>query len=191
MIYPVVSCSCVGTSGSFDQNLTYRLSDFYTAFYFRFLKNQRPVGENDWLNLLDHPRQRTRQGLAFEQICLDHVRQIKNALGIGGVQSNNVSWRGSTETHTAQIDLLIDQRDQVINLCACKFSLDTFTIDKEYAAKLRRKIDVFKRATKTRKSVFFTMITTYGTERNSHADLLVRMEVVLDDLFEPLRQRFW
>lgn len=166
-----------------QKNTVYRLSDYYTAFYFRFLKKGKYQGQNAWLNLIDSPTQRTWQGFAFEQICLDHVWQIKKALGISGVQSNNATWRGGTETRSAQIDLLIDRRDQVINLCECKFSLDAFLIDKDYSEKLRSKIATFKTVSKTRKSVFLTMITTYGTEKNKYANLLVRNEVTMDDLF--------
>ncbi|MEM8528123.1 MAG: ATP-binding protein [Bacteroidota bacterium] len=167
-----------------QKNKIYRLSDYYTAFYFRFLKSGKHQGQNAWLNLIDHPVQRVWHGFAFEQICLDHVWQIKKKLGISGIQSNNVTWRGSTETKSAQIDLLIDRRDQVISLCECKFSLDTFSIDKAYAEQLRSKIATFKTVTKTRKSVFLTMVTTYGVEQNQYANLLVRNEVRMDDLFE-------
>jgi uncharacterized protein len=134
------------------------------------------------LNLIDHPVQRAWQGFAFEQVCMDHVPQIKKALGISGVLSNHAAWRGSTEERSAQIDLLIDRRDQVINLCECKFSIDTFAIDKDYAEKLRAKVGVFKTVTKTKKAVFLTMITTYGIEKNTHA-YIVQNEVVMDDLF--------
>lgn len=165
------------------QKILYRLSDFYTAFYFRFIKNGQYQGENSWINLIDNPVQRTWQGFAFEQICIDHISQIKKALGISGVQSNHASWKGSTEEKSAQVDLLIDRRDQVINLCECKFSLDTFSIDKEYAEKLRSKISTFKTVTKTRKAVFLTMITTYGVEKNKYANQLVQNEVTMEDLF--------
>ncbi len=165
------------------KNTLYRLSDYYTAFYFKFIKGDKYQGRDAWLNLIDHPVQRTWQGFAFEQVCLDHVWQIKKALGISGIQSNNVAWRGKTSQKSAQIDLLIDRRDQVINLCECKFSLDSFSIDKGYAEKLRSKIATFKTATKTKKSVFLTMITTYGVEKNKYANLLVRNEVTMDDLF--------
>ncbi len=165
------------------QKTMYRLSDFYTAFYFRFIKSGQYQGENVWINLIDNPVQRTWQGFAFEQICIDHIGQIKKALGISGVQSNHASWKGSTEEKSAQVDLLIDRRDQVINLCECKFSLDTFAIDKEYAEKLRSKISTFKTVSKTRKAVFLTMITTYGVEKNKYANQLVQNEVTMDDLF--------
>jgi uncharacterized protein len=171
---------------SFDnkqKNILYRLSDFYTAFYFRFIKDGQYQSENSWINMIDNPSQRAWQGFTFEQICIDHVVEIKKALSIGGVLSNNASWKGGTSEKSAQIDLLIDRRDQVINVCECKFSLDTFSIDKEYSEKLRSKIATFKTATKTKKAVFLTMITTYGVEKNKYANLLVQNEVTMDDLF--------
>ena len=171
---------------SFDnkqKNLVYRLTDYYTAFYFRFIKDGKYQGRDIWLNMLDHPAQRIWQGLAFEQICMDHVFQIKKALGVSGVQTVEATWRGGTEEKKAQIDLLIDRRDQVINLCECKFSLDTFVIDKGYSEQLRSKIAVFKSATKTKKSVFLTLITTYGVEPNQYVAALVQNEVTMDDLF--------
>jgi len=165
------------------KNTLYRLSDYYTAFYFRFIKSGKYQGKNSWINLIDNPAQRTWQGYAFEQICLDHVWQIKKALGISGVQSNHATWRGGTNEKSAQIDLLIDRRDLVINLCECKFSLDSFSINKDYSEKLRSKIATFKKVTKTKKSVFLTMITTYGVDKNKYANLLMQDEVLLGDLF--------
>ena len=114
---------------------------------------------------------------------MDHIWQVKKVLGISGILSSHAAWRGGSADKSAQIDLLIDRRDQVINLCECKFSLDTFTIDKDYAEKLRAKINIFKTATNTRKAVFLTMVTTYGVEKNAHANMLVQNEVTMDDLF--------
>ena len=171
---------------AFDEtgkNIIYRLADYYTAFFFRFIDGQRNRTDNYWLNQTDSPAVRAWHGFAFEQVCMDHTRQIKRALGIEGVASRETAWRGKTTEKAAQIDLLIDRRDQVINLCECKFSLNPFVIDKAYAGQLRDKIGVFRQATKTRKSVFLTMLTTFGVERNAYATGLVQNEVMLDDLF--------
>ncbi len=105
-------------------------------------------------------------------------------MGISGVQSQNHSWRGGVEEKSAQIDLLIDRRDQVINLCECKFSLDNFTIDKSYSENLRSKMAIFKSATNTKKAVYLTMITSYGIDKNKYANQLVQNEVTMEDLFE-------
>lgn len=166
-----------------QKNTIYRLADYYTLFYFKFIKDGKYRGKDAWLNLIDNPVQRAWQGYTFEQICIDHVWQIKKALGISGVLSNNAAWRGNTGERAAQIDLLIDRRDQVINLCECKFLLDKFSINADYAEKLRAKMHVFKTVTKTKKAVFLTLITTYGVEKNKYANLLIQNEVTLDDLF--------
>jgi len=166
------------------KKITYRLSDYYTWFYFKFIKNNKLSGTNAWLNMIDNPAYRAWQGFTFEQVCLDHILSIKKALGISGIQSQHHSWRGGIEGKTAQIDLLIDRRDQVINLCECKFSLDSFTIDKAYAENLRSKITTFKSATNTKKAVYLTMITSYGIDKNKYANQLVQNEVTMDDLFQ-------
>jgi uncharacterized protein len=177
----------ITTYPSFDnksKNATFRLSDYYTLFYFKFIHEGTVKGKNAWINLIDHPTVRVWQGISFEQICIDHSEQRKSALGISGVMTNMSTWRGKTETNSAQIDLLIDRRDQVINVCEAKFSLNSFIIDKDYAEKLRNKVGVFKHISKTRKAVFLTMITTYGVEKNKYSLGLIQNEVTMDDLFE-------
>ena len=165
------------------KNIIYRLSDYFTAFYFRFL--QHPKG-NDWLQLIDHPAHRAWQGFTFEQVCLDHVGQIKKALGISGIQAEHAAWRGFTGDKSAQIDLLIDRRDHVITICECKYHLDSFTIQKDYSDQLRSKISVFKEASKTKKAVHFAFVSTYGLHRNQYSDMLVQSEVTMDALFEEV-----
>jgi len=163
----------------------YQLSDFYTLFYYRFIHKRRQLSGNYWVLQTDSPGYRAWSGYAFEQVCLAHVPQIKKELGISGVQSAEASWRSSGKENGAQADLLIDRRDQVINLCEMKFSIHPFTIDKRYAAELRNKIGVFRNETQTRKSVFLTMITTYGIKANQYSAGLVQNNLDMDCLFEP------
>ena len=139
-------------------------------------------------NTLDNPARRTWAGLTFEQLCKDHVPQIKKKLGISGVLSEESSWyspRKGEETSGdgAQIDLLIDRRDQVVNICEIKFSLSEFQIDKDYDQRLRNKIVTFREKTNCRKTIQLSMITTYGVQRNKYSGI-VNSEVLLDDLFQ-------
>ena len=78
--------------------------------------------------------------------------------------------------------MLIDRSDQIINLCEIKFSTDEFAVDKEYDQSMRRKISTFVNATKTKKTIQTTMITTYGLKRNMYSSV-INSQVVLDDLF--------
>ena len=82
----------------------------------------------------------------------------------------------------AQIDLLIDRRDRVINVCEIKYSINEYIIDKEYDLTLRNKVDSFRRVTGSKKTIQLTMITTYGVKKGKYSGI-VQKEILLDDLF--------
>ena len=169
--------------GNKEQEGLYQLIDCYSLFYLKWIKRSSALDENFWINQLDSPSQRAWSGYAFEQVCLAHIRQIKKALGISGVQTVTSSWISFNSPKGAQIDLLIDRRDQVINICEMKFSINNFAIDKKYADELKNKMSVFKEETRTKKALFLTIITTHGLTKNNFA-LMVQNELKMDVLFE-------
>jgi hypothetical protein len=169
--------------GKKEQNSLYQLTDFYSLFYLKFIKKASILDENSWINGLDNPEQRAWGGYAFEQVCLAHIREIKQALGISGVQTATSSWVKTGAGPGVQIDLVIDRRDHVINICEMKFSINNFTINKKYAEELRNKVGVFREETKTRKAIFLTMITTFGLHKNSYSTSLVQNDLAMDVLF--------
>lgn len=168
-----------------ERGKTYQLSDYYTIFYLRFIKDHYGKDEHFWENTIDNPAKRAWMGLSFEQVCKDHINQIKKKLGISGVLSEIFSWgkKGTSEENGAQIDLLIDRRDRVINLCEIKFSTTPFEINKDYDMALKTKTEVFRETTKTTKTLVTTMITTYGIKKNMYSNYIGK-EVCMDDLFE-------
>jgi len=173
----------------------YRLSDEYSMFYLKFIEKTKPSRGAYWLKLQNSPSYRSWSGFTFETVCMKHVEQIKKALGISGIHSDEASWAERTDmvasqvkkpTEGAQIDLLIDRDDHVINLCEMKFSNSTFTITKKYGSELAKKVSVFRESTATKKSLFVTMITTYGTSDNEHSRQYVQKSLTMDCLFEEL-----
>lgn len=164
----------------------YQLSDYYTAFYFRYIKDHYGRDEHFWSNAIDSPARRSWAGLAFGQLCKDHIRQIRQKLGISGVLTEEYVWytKGDEELGTkgAQIDLVLERRDMVINLCEMKYSINVYALDRDYDAVLRNKIDSFRRETGTRSSLQLTMITTYGLTKGKYSNL-IQNQVTLDDLF--------
>ena len=166
-------------------NYIYVISDFYTLFYFKFIQKAGRYEPNMWLNNIDNPAFRAWSGLAFEQICFAHVPQIKKALNIGGVSSTTYSryTKGDGHTKGSQIDLIIDRRDQVINLFEIKYSINKITVTKDYDAVLRHKIQSFRDATETKKSVFLTLLTTHGLTENEYSRSSIQNELTMDDLF--------
>lgn len=176
----------LGKFGNKTANSLYCISDFYTLFYFRFISSAGKYEPNIWLNKIDNPSFRAWSGLAFEQVCFTHISQIKRALNIGGVLSNTYSWhtKGDAEKKGSQIDLVIDRRDQVINLFEIKFSINEFVITKEYDAKLRQKIESFREETATKKSIFLTMLTTFGVKPNEYSTSIIQNELTMEALFQ-------
>ena len=166
----------------------YQLSDYYTAFYFRFLQDQYGKDEQFWTHANDYPARRAWAGLTFEQLCKDHIQQIRQKLGISGVLTEESVWftRGDPALNIpgAQIDLVIRRRDKVTHLCEMEFSINEFTIDKDYDASLRNKLDTFRRISGTRDTLILTMISTYGVRTNMYSGI-VQSQVTMDDLFRP------
>ncbi len=169
--------------GKKSRNSLYQLCDFFSLFHIKFIRGKKSFDKNYWLKMIDSPSHRTWSGYAFEQVCLAHLPQIKKALGISGVETETSSWKSMLSSNGAQIDLVIDRRDGVINICEMKFSISPFRIDKKYDAELRNKIGAFKSETQTRKSVFLTMVTTFGLQLNTYSGN-VQNDLKMDLLFE-------
>jgi hypothetical protein len=175
--------NCLGKQ---SKDTLYQLIDNYTLFYFQYIKGNKNNDSHFWTNKLGSALHRTWSGLAFEHVCLQHVTQIKKALGISGVLSNIYSWTTEADQEKGidktQIDLLIDRNDGIINLCEMKFSAQEYTITQDEEMKLRRRRGNFIEATHTKKAVHITLITPYGLKQNSHS-AIAQNEITLNDLF--------
>jgi AAA+ ATPase superfamily predicted ATPase len=163
----------------------YKLSDEYSSFYLKFIEHSRTMGQGTWIKKAATPSWKSWSGTAFESICLKHTLQIKHAIGISGILTEESAWRFAPGKagKGAQIDLLLDRQDACINICEAKFSTSEYTIEKAYAVELNDKLAIFKTQTKTRKTLFLTMVTTFGTKDNQYKTSLVQNEVIMDDLF--------
>jgi AAA+ ATPase superfamily predicted ATPase len=178
-------CGFIRSYNTFNKlirNKLYQLVDFYTLFYLNYIYHNKQSDEHFWTNFMNSAKHRAWSGYAFEQVCLAHIKQIKQKLGISGVLTSVASWRSRNSEQGAQIDLLIERKDNVINLCEMKYANTEFVIDKKYEQNLRNKRETFLNETKTRKTVHITMVTTYGVKRNEYSGL-IQSEVKMDDLF--------
>lgn len=166
-------------------NCLYQLMDNYTLFYFKFLKND-PSDENYWQNQINNPKVLSWGGIAFEKVCLEHIPQIKMALGISGVYTDVNAWHCKQDLEQgiigSQIDLLIVRKDQIINICEMKYSDSDFIVDSSFSRNMRRKISDFIKYTKTKYVIHPTLITTYGVIENAYSKELQSI-LTADDLF--------
>jgi hypothetical protein len=165
--------------GNKKQLTLYRLSDEYSKFYLKFIQNNRNSGSGTWQKLYKSSSYVSWAGFSFETLCLKHITQIKRALRIDAIFSTNSSWFHDL----AQIDLLINRDDNIMNQCEIKFYNAPFTIDKQYYLNLKNKTAALQQATQTRKNIFITMITTFGLNENKYSHELVQNSISLEDLF--------
>lgn len=179
---------------SFNKKKTggvYRLIDEYSLFYLTWMDDSAKMGlEIDsqfWMKKYKTPKWVAWSGFAFEAVCFKHIHQIKKALGISGLSTEESGWRYLTKKgskkHGAQIDLVIDRADKCINLCDMKYYDYEFAIDKPCAENLQMKKNVFREQMKTHKTLFTTLITTYGVKKNLHFLSVVDQQLTMDALF--------
>ena len=179
----------IATYPSFNKkkkDTLYRLTDEYSLFYLQFIEKNLGDKKDVWQRLSQTQNYKTWSGYAYENICLKHVDQIKEALRIGGVYATTSSFykKGTSAEKGAQIDLVLDRNDQIINLFEIKFYKDELLLSKSDAAQLREKLSVFQRATKTKKHLFLSLMTTFGITPNQHSIGLIDQVLTLDDLFK-------
>ena len=157
----------------------YQLIDPFVLFclYFRNGKIK------SWQSFIKSPDYYAWRGNAFETVCLEHIPQIKLALGISGIESSEYSWKSKKKKGGAQIDLLIDRRDDVINLCEMKCTDKPYEVKAEYRENLINKITVFTEEVNPKKSVHVTLVTSNGYKRNEYSDVIQNV-VEPDDLFK-------
>ncbi len=168
--------------GKIKKETLYRIIDEYSLFYLRFIYKKKNI---NWLQLSASPVYKSWSGYAFENICMDHIDKVKAALGIAAVYTEESSFyfKGNSSDMGTQIDLLIDRKDNIINICEAKFTDKAFSITKQYADALREKMRIFQEKTRTNKTLFLTMISTYGVAPNMHSLGFVQQEVKMDSLF--------
>lgn len=169
--------------GNAKNNAIYRIKDFYTLFYYKYVNGIDTKDSLRWTHLSSTPQVSSWQGFSFELLCLLHLDEIKKALGIDRILNDASAWRSKQPGQNTQIDLVIERADHNINLCEMKFSSGMYAIDKGYEQKLRERMSIFLAETMTRCSTRITMVTTYGVLQNKHSGI-VNDEVLLDDLFE-------
>ncbi len=168
----------------------WRLTDEYSLFYLTWVEKMRSSilrgsDPDYWLKQQQTHKWLAWAGYSFENICLKHAAKIKKALGLGGVSTIETQWAfsGEKEKRGAQIDLVIDRADNCISLCEIKFCKDIYALTKQEKEELERKKRVFQRETRTRKTLFTTMITPYGVKENEHYLGTVQHQLTMDDLF--------
>lgn len=145
-----------------SQGEYYKIIDEFCLFYLkwcRIRKGQKFTFQH-WIQISQRPEYYAWAGYAFEAVVQKHIDEILRALKISNACSYG-SWQFQAKNKDevgAQIDLIIDRMDNSINLCEIKNTQRPFQIDKQYAAKIKKNVELFKEKTKTTKQIFWSFI---------------------------------
>ena len=168
------------------EDLLYRLVDEYSIFYYKFLINKK--ANNSWVYTANTQAYKIWTGYAFENMCFKHILQIKKALGISGIISNEYSWlqKGTGIQDGTQIDFIIDRNDNCMNVLELKFYDAVFELTKNYAQQLSERVQIFKQKNRIKKNVFITLLTANGVKKNEYYLSTITNQLSVDDLFMAL-----
>ena len=161
----------------------YKLTDPFCLFYLRFVKGKDSLYETFWQQNTTSQAIVSWRGYAFENLCFNHIPQIKNALGIQGVSSSESAWiKRDGEGEGTQIDLIIERKDNVVNMCEIKFYGDEFIVDKNYDQVLRKRISALTELISKKCSIQNTLISTFGVKKSEYGWAFEKV-ITLEDLF--------
>ena len=171
--------------GKGKRDTCYKLTDPFCLFYMKFVQGRNGIDPEFWMHNGTSPAVNTWRGFAFEEVCFNHIYQIKKALNILGVSSTQSSWtlKGDKDTEGTQIDLLIHRKDNVLNLCEMKFYNEKFTVDKNYYMKIVHRQNVLAEHLSRKSVIHNVLVTTEGLNYNEYSSIFQNV-VVLDNLFE-------
>lgn len=159
----------------------YQLCDFFSIFYLTFI-DKAEVEQQYWAHHINTPEVNAWMGLAYERICMAHIGQIKHSLRIDAISTLTYSWRSKTTIPAAQIDIIIERADKIVNICEVKYSQDEYHLDKEEYEKICKRKNNFLQETGLRHAPWLTMITTEGIAKGKYTEM-IQSQVRLDDLF--------
>lgn len=167
-----------------DSTVKYKLVDPFCIFYLKHVKGNvsQPFY---WQTHEKSPAVISWMGLAFEDLCWTHIRQIKHALGIEGVITKESPWNIVTEKKKEgpRIDLIINRDDRFICMCEMKFTRGIFEVKKPYNITLLERMSQVQDIVGSKKTVMSVLVTTYGLKRNEYASRFDRV-VTMEDLFQ-------
>lgn len=170
------------------KDAVYQLMDNFTLFYFAFMADRANLDEESFRMLMHSSSYIAWQGRAFERVCMQHVRELKKALGIAGIISDVCAWQGKEKDGVpgAQIDLLIARSDNIVDLCEMKYTDQPYAITGRYWKTLENKRRRLAMEVPEKQSIHIVMVCPYGIKVNQFSDSVTRV-VSLDSLFDAAR----
>ena len=102
-----------------------------------------------------------------------------------GTISRVCSWYlpKNADSRGAQIDLIIDRDDSIINICEMKYTKQPYEMKHDEETKVQNRKERFIAETGTDKSIHLILVSASGVQRNAYSDEFQAI-ITADDLFE-------
>ena len=163
-----------------EKETRYRLIDPFSKFAMLF-QSEIPLKDPRYFsNNLNSGSINALKGYGFENLCFNHLSQIKAALGISGVACEAHSF--SSADPASQIDMVLVRKDNIINLCEMKFTIDPLSLSKAEYKSLQAKIKAISSLAPLSSAVHPVLVTTYDPGESLYRSSFERI-ITLDDLF--------
>ena len=161
----------------------YKLIDPFCIFYNRFVKNHSRLNASFWMQSHTSAGITAWRGLAFENVCFAHIKQIKTALGISGINTEQFAWsKREDDTEGTQIDMIIKRSDHVVNMCEMKYYSSLCSVNKKYHSVLTNRQGFLEEKLPARYVIQNVLITTNGLKYNEYSGFFDNV-IVIDALF--------
>ena len=175
-----ITCINRRRNGGISENGIYLLTDFFSLFHMSF--GTKAISDRQfWSKNVNTPAVNTWMGLSFERICLSHIENIKKSLGLQVISTDCYAWRSAE--NAAQIDLVVERADGMMNICEIKYSDSPYVLTKSEFGKILNRKAVFLSETGINKGVYLTMISPMGVKKNQYS-ASIDMTLNLDCLFD-------
>ncbi len=161
-----------------EVNSLYQLVDFYSLFYYSFIKKNKSFDNDTWMNLQKTTTYNTWKGLSFERLCLAHLQEIKNCLGISGISTNSSVFFSKE----AQIDLVIERGDRTMSMCEIKCWEDDHSLQKRDADSILNKESVLKKRISKKFTIQSVLICANKIKSNDYSRDIINKIITLEDL---------
>lgn len=174
--------------GKHRRDSFYKIIDEYSQFYQRWITplHGKVTNPNYWRSVQSSPSWVSWAGYSFEGVCEKHYLAILRTLGISGVQSTISKWRFGGDSVIglpgAEIDLVIDRADRIINVCEVKCTREPFVVTKDVLKAQQERIAIFKAVTKTKKTVIPVLISANGLLNGDYAKQYAAQVIQLEEL---------
>lgn len=123
-----------------------------------------------WKENLENQSVVTWRGLAFENLCFLHVKQIKAALGVASIRSEESSYIAMDPSGKplGQIDLIISRADNIVDICEAKFYPDSVLVDSAMERKAVRNAILVQKLIPKKAITHKDLLTTFGINEGEY-----------------------